>query len=106
MAKEGVDTGLKAIHPITGEEVPIWTANFVLMGYGSGAVMSVPAHDQRDYEFAKEYGLEIKAVIKPADADVDVSEEAYTEKGVCFNSGDLRIEGLDFTAAFDAVEAN
>jgi leucyl-tRNA synthetase len=104
MAKEGVDTGLKAIHPITGEEVPIWTANFVLMGYGSGAVMSVPAHDQRDYEFAKEYNLDIKAVIKPNDTDVDVSEEAYTEKGICFNSG--AFDGLDFTAAFDAVEAH
>ena len=103
MAKEGVDTGLKAIHPITGKEVPIWTANFVLMGYGSGAVMSVPAHDQRDYEFAKEYGLDIKAVIKPADSDVDVSVEAYTEKGICFDSGEF--DGLDFTAAFDAVEA-
>jgi leucyl-tRNA synthetase len=103
MAKEGVDTGLKAIHPITGQEVPIWTANFVLMGYGSGAVMSVPAHDQRDYEFAKEYGLDIKAVIKPADSDVDVSIEAYTEKGICFNSGEF--DGLDFSAAFDAVEA-
>ena len=106
MAKVGVDTGLKAIHPITGLEVPIWTANFVLMGYGSGAVMSVPAHDQRDYEFAKEYGLDIKAVIKPADADVDVSTEAFTEKGVCFNSGDFTaLEGLDFEAAFNAVEA-
>tara|TARA_R110001583_G_scaffold42029_2_gene133601 strand:+ start:1368 stop:3947 length:2580 start_codon:yes stop_codon:yes gene_type:complete len=103
MAKEGVDTGLKAIHPITGEEVPVWTANFVLMGYGSGAVMSVPAHDQRDYEFAKEYGLDIKAVIKPSDTEVDVSEQAYTEKGVCFDSGEF--DGLDFTAAFDAVEA-
>jgi len=103
MAKEGVDTGLKAIHPISGLEVPIWTANFVLMGYGSGAVMSVPAHDQRDYEFAKAYGLDIKAVIKPADADVDVSFEAYTEKGVCFDSGEF--DGLDFSAAFDAVEA-
>ncbi|MFT6986264.1 MAG: leucyl-tRNA synthetase [Psychromonas sp.] len=103
MAKEGVDTGLKAIHPISGLEVPIWTANFVLMGYGSGAVMSVPAHDQRDYEFAKEYGLDIKAVIKPADVDVDVSVEAYTEKGVCFDSGDF--DGLDFNAAFSAVEA-
>ncbi|PKG39401.1 leucine--tRNA ligase [Psychromonas sp. Urea-02u-13] len=105
MAKEGVDTGVKAIHPITGEEVPVWTANFVLMSYGSGAVMSVPAHDQRDYEFAKEYGLNIKAVIKPADADVDVSEVAYTEKGVCFDSGVFaQLDGLDFTAAFDAVE--
>jgi leucyl-tRNA synthetase len=103
MHKEGVDTGLKAIHPITGEEVPIWSANFVLMGYGSGAVMSVPAHDQRDYEFAKEYGLDIKAVIKPADSDVDVSTEAYTEKGICFNSGEF--DGLDFTAAFNAIEA-
>ena len=103
MAKEGVDTGLKAIHPISGLEVPIWTANFVLMGYGSGAVMSVPAHDQRDYEFAKAYGLEIKAVIKPADTDVDVSVQAYTEKGICFTSGEF--DGLDFSAAFDAVEA-
>ena len=103
MAKEGVDTGLKAIHPISGLEVPIWTANFVLMGYGSGAVMSVPAHDQRDYEFAKAYGLEIKAVIKPADTDVDVSVQAYTEKGICFISGEF--DGLDFSAAFDAVEA-
>ncbi|WP_369433737.1 leucine--tRNA ligase [Psychromonas sp. MME1] len=103
MEKEGVDTGLKAIHPITGLEVPIWTANFVLMGYGSGAVMSVPAHDQRDYEFAKAYGLDIKAVIKPADSDVDVSLEAYTEKGICFNSAEF--DGLDFEAAFNAVEA-
>ncbi|MFT6927765.1 MAG: leucyl-tRNA synthetase [Psychromonas sp.] len=103
MAKEGVDTGFKAIHPISGLEVPIWTANFVLMGYGSGAVMSVPAHDQRDYEFAKKYGLEIKAVIKPADMAVDVSVEAYTEKGVCFDSGEFN--GLDFSAAFNAVEA-
>jgi len=103
MKKEGVDTGLKAIHPITGQEVPVWTANFVLMSYGSGAVMSVPAHDQRDYEFAKEYGLEIKAVIKPSDSEVDISDEAYTDKGVCFSSGEF--DGLDFSAAFDAVEA-
>lgn len=103
MPKEGVDTGLKAIHPITGEEVPVWTANFVLMGYGSGAVMSVPAHDQRDFEFAKEYGLDIKAVIKPADGELDISSEAYVEKGICFNSGEF--DGLDFAAAFAAVEA-
>ena len=103
MAKDGVDTGVKVIHPLTGEEVPVWTANFVLMGYGSGAVMSVPAHDQRDYEFAKEYGLNMTAVIKPKDRDVDISEVAYTEKGVCFNSG--AFDGLDFEAAFNAVEA-
>lgn len=103
LAKEGVDTGLKAIHPITGKKLPIWTANFILMDYGSGAVMSVPAHDQRDYEFAKEYGLNIVAVIKPSDSDVDISEVAYTEKGICFNSGVF--DGLNFTRAFDAIEA-
>ncbi|KPU83435.1 leucine--tRNA ligase, partial [Psychromonas sp. PRT-SC03] len=102
MPKEGVNTGLKAIHPLTGQEVPIWTANFVLMSYGSGAVMSVPAHDQRDYEFAKQYGLEIKAVIKAVDCNVDVSEHAYTDKGICFNSAEF--DGLNFEDAFNAVE--
>ena len=63
MEKKGFDTGVKAIHPITGEIVPVWTANFVLMGYGTGAVMSVPGHDQRDWEFATKYGLNIKQVI-------------------------------------------
>ena len=65
MEKRGIDTGINAIHPITGKEIPIWIANFVLMQYGSGAVMSVPAHDQRDWEFAKKYNLPIKEVIKP-----------------------------------------
>jgi len=88
MEKKGVDTGIRVKHPITGEEVPVWAANFVLMGYGTGAVMSVPAHDQRDYEFAQKYGLEIKAVIAPVGEEtVDVSEAAYTEKGVLINSG-------------------
>jgi leucyl-tRNA synthetase len=63
MEKKGVDTGFKAIHPLTGKLVPVWAANFVLMDYGSGAVMSVPGHDQRDYEFAKKYGLEIIQVV-------------------------------------------
>ena len=67
MEKRGIATGMTAIHPITGEELPIWIANFVLMQYGSGAVMSVPAHDQRDWEFAQKYNLPIKQVIKPAD---------------------------------------
>jgi leucyl-tRNA synthetase len=58
--KRGMDTGLWAIHPVTGEDVPVWVANFVLMGYGTGAVMAVPAHDQRDWEFAKAYGLPIR----------------------------------------------
>ena len=105
MEKKGVDTGLKAIHPLTGEEVPIWAANFVLMNYGTGAVMSVPGHDQRDYEFATKYGLAIKGVIKPADGELDISEAAYTEKGILFNSGDSfpELDGLDFEAAFNAI---
>ncbi|ABM00785.1 leucine--tRNA ligase [Shewanella amazonensis] len=101
MEKKGVATGLYAIHPLTGEEVPVWAANFVLMNYGTGAVMSVPAHDQRDYEFAKKYGLALKAVIKPADGEVDISEAAYTEKGVLFNSAEF--DGLDFDGAFNAI---
>ncbi|WP_153912814.1 leucine--tRNA ligase [Shewanella sp. TC10] len=107
MEKKGVATGLNAIHPLTGKEVPIWVGNFVLMNYGTGAVMSVPAHDQRDYEFAKKYGLSIEAVIKPADSDVDISEAAYTEKGVLFNSGSSypELDGLEFQAAFDAIDA-
>ena len=99
MDKTGMDTGFKAIHPISGEEVPVWIANFVLMSYGSGAVMSVPAHDQRDWEFARKYGLPIKQVIQPGDdAGCDISKEAYTDKGQLLNSGDL--DGLDFDAAF------
>ncbi|RLV60133.1 leucine--tRNA ligase [Parashewanella curva] len=99
--KKGVFTGLYATHPISGKQVPIWAANFVLMNYGTGAVMSVPAHDQRDYEFANAYGLEIEAVIKPADAELDISEAAFTEKGVLFNSGEF--DGLEFEKAFDAI---
>ena len=83
MEKKGIDLGLSAVHPFTGETVPIWAANFVLMEYGSGAVMSVPAHDQRDYDFAKAYGLPIKPVIAPADGSTpDYAEGAYTEKGI------------------------
>ena len=99
--KKGVFTGFYATHPISGKKVPIWAANFVLMNYGTGAVMSVPAHDQRDYEFATKYDLAIEAVIKPTDADVDVSEAAYTDKGILFNSGEF--DGLDFDKAFDAI---
>ncbi|QSX29181.1 leucine--tRNA ligase [Shewanella cyperi] len=105
MEKKGVATGLYAIHPLTGDKVPVWAANFVLMNYGTGAVMSVPGHDQRDYEFAKKYGLDIKAVIKPLEGELDISEAAYTEKGVLFNSGDSfpELDGLDFDAAFNAI---
>ncbi|MEW5792475.1 MAG: leucine--tRNA ligase [Pseudomonadota bacterium] len=89
--KLGMDTGLRAVHPLTGAEIPVWVANFVLMGYGEGAVMSVPAHDQRDYEFARRYGLPIRVVIQPAGEAVDpaalVAERAYTEPGVLVDSG-------------------
>ncbi|MFQ6372192.1 leucine--tRNA ligase [Shewanella sp. YIC-542] len=101
MEKKGVATGLYAIHPLTGDKVPVWAANFVLMNYGTGAVMSVPGHDQRDYEFASKYGLPIKAVIKNAESEPDLSQEAFTEKGVLFNSGEF--DGLDFEAAFNAI---
>ncbi len=104
MEKKGVDTGLKATHPISGEEVPVFAANFVLMGYGEGAVMAVPAHDQRDFEFAQKYGLPIKQVIKPVDgSEVDISAAAYTEKGVCFDSSEF--DGMDFKIAFKAISA-
>ncbi|MXZ12617.1 MAG: leucine--tRNA ligase [Candidatus Dadabacteria bacterium] len=87
MEKSGVPLGINAIHPISGEKIPVWTANFVLMSYGTGAVMSVPAHDQRDWEFAKKYGLRIKQVIFPADGSVsDIEKEAFTEKGTLGNS--------------------
>jgi len=102
MEKKGVDTGLKAIHPITGETVPVWAANFVLMDYGSGAVMSVPGHDQRDYEFATKYNLAIAQVIEGTEED-DIATAAITEKGKLINSGEF--DGLDFDAAFKAISA-
>ncbi|MFT5816052.1 MAG: leucyl-tRNA synthetase, partial [Psychroserpens sp.] len=100
MEKKGVDTGLKAIHPISGEIVPVWAANFVLMDYGSGAVMSVPGHDQRDWEFATKYGLEIKQVIAGNESD-DVTKAAITEKNVLVNSGEF--DGLSFEDGFKAI---
>ncbi len=103
MEKRGVDSGMKAIHPITGEKVPIWIANFVLMGYGTGAVMSVPAHDQRDFEFAKSYDIAIKQVIYPGgtEQEADCSKAAYIEKGILKNSGEF--DGLTSQQAFDAI---
>ena len=102
MEKTGMDTGFKAIHPLTGEEVPVWIGNFVLMSYGSGAVMSVPAHDQRDFEFAQRYGLPIRQVIEPVDnTECDISKAAFTEKGRLINSG--AYNGMNFTQAFDAL---
>ncbi len=100
--KKGVATGLMATHPISGELVPVWAANFVLMGYGTGAVMSVPAHDQRDYEFAQKYDLTIKQVIAPAkDEDCDLTKAAFTEKGLLVNSE--HFDGLTSQDSFDAI---
>jgi leucyl-tRNA synthetase len=102
MEKRGVDTGLRATHPLTGDDVPIWVANFVLMSYGSGAVMSVPGHDQRDWEFASKYGLPIVQVVASQSGDfVDLSESAYAEKGPLMNSGTF--DGLDFEDGFNAI---
>ncbi|MGZ8232042.1 leucine--tRNA ligase, partial [Methylobacter tundripaludum] len=102
MEKRGIDSGIKALHPITGEQVPVWIANFVLMGYGTGAVMSVPAHDQRDFEFAQKYGIVIKQVIFAKDGgNDDCSEQAYTVKGVLKNSG--AFDGLTSEQAFVAI---
>ncbi|MGD8559037.1 MAG: leucine--tRNA ligase [Gammaproteobacteria bacterium] len=102
MEKKGMDTGIKAIHPLTNDQVPVFIANFVLMGYGEGAVMAVPAHDQRDWEFAHKYDVPIKQVIKPADdSEVDLSKGAYTEKGFLFDSGEF--DGMDFQQSFDAI---
>ncbi len=104
MEKKGVDTGLKAIHPISGDSVPVFTANFVLMGYGEGAVMAVPAHDQRDWEFAHKYGLPVRQVIAPAnDEDIDLTKQAFTTKGVLVDSGEFT--GLTSEQAFDAIAA-
>jgi leucyl-tRNA synthetase len=104
MEKRGVALGLDVIHPLTGERVPVWAANFVLMGYGSGAVMAVPGHDQRDWEFAKAYGLPLKAVIgAQAGVAAPIGEAAYTEKGLLVASG--AFDGLDFKQAFDGIAA-
>ena len=103
LEKKGVDTGLKALHPVTGEAVPVWAANFVLMDYGHGAVMAVPAHDQRDYEFARQNGLRIRQVIRPGNrgAPADLTRAAYTEKGILQESG--RFSGLSSAQAFEAI---
>ena len=100
--KRGMATGLAAVHPFTGEALPVWVANFVLMSYGTGAVMSVPAHDQRDHEFAVKYGLPVRQVVYPGDGlAVDVDSAAFTDKGVLKNS--RQFDGLTSEQAFDAI---
>lgn len=106
MDKKGCATGFYVIHPLTKEKLPVWIANFVLMDYGSGAVMAVPGHDQRDWEFATKYNLPIKQVVEPAsdaDSDCDLSQSAYTEKGKLINSGGF--SGLTFEDAFEQIAA-
>ncbi|MBQ76404.1 MAG: leucine--tRNA ligase [Gammaproteobacteria bacterium] len=104
LEKKGMATGLLVRHPLTGEDIPVWVANFVLMEYGSGAVMSVPGHDQRDWEFARNYQLQIKQVIAPSpesEALCDLDVEAFVDYGVLVNSG--QFDGFDFKTAFDAI---
>ncbi|MEX2125553.1 MAG: leucine--tRNA ligase [Woeseia sp.] len=102
MEKKGMPLGISAIHPISGDEIPLWVANFVLMGYGTGAVMAVPGHDQRDWEFAKKHGLPIVQVVRPADGtDVDVTDAPCMDYGILVNSGEF--DGLDYRQAFDAI---
>ncbi len=107
--KKGMDTGLKAIHPITNEPVPIFIANFVLMAYGEGAVMAVPAHDQRDWEFAKKYNVAIRPVVFPVDgSQPDLDSGAFTDKGLLKNSGDFNdlTSEQAFTAIAEFLEKN
>ncbi|HDL08040.1 MAG TPA: leucine--tRNA ligase [Desulfobacteraceae bacterium] len=101
--KEGVFTGAYCINPLNGRRMPVYTANFALMEYGTGAVMSVPAHDQRDFDFARKYGLDIVVVIKPLDKELEPATmtEAYTDDGVLINSG--RFNGMDNRKALDEI---
>jgi len=101
--KKGMPTGLTVTHPLTGEQLPLWVANYVLMGYGEGAVMAVPAHDERDFAFAHQFGLPIKPVIRTSAGDETLLpwREAYADHGVCINSG--QYDGLDFERAVDAI---
>jgi leucyl-tRNA synthetase len=106
LEKKGMPTGLTCTHPLSGERIPVWVANYVLMGYGEGAVMAVPAHDERDYAFAQAYGLPIKPVIRhPLGDGVPAPWRAeYAEPGKCINSG--KYDGLDYDAAVDAIAAD
>jgi leucyl-tRNA synthetase len=108
MEKKGVATGFDVVHPLTGEKVPVWIGNYVLMGYGEGAVMGVPAHDERDFAFAKKYGLPIKQVIAVEGERFSLEgwQEWYADKqrGVCVHSG--KYDGLGYEAATDAIAAD
>ena len=102
--KLGMDTGLRATHPLTGEAIPVWVANYVLMDYGSGAVMAVPAHDERDWEFARKYALPMKTVVCNAEGQpAETADSAYTEYGVL--TGSAEFDGCDFDEAFEGIAA-
>jgi leucyl-tRNA synthetase len=102
MEKRGMPLGMSAIHPLTGQEIPLWVANFVLMTYGTGAIMAVPGHDARDWDFAKKHGLPIVQVVAPADGrDFDIEAAPFLEHGVLVNSADYN--GMDFETAFNAI---
>ncbi|WP_406672606.1 leucine--tRNA ligase, partial [Natronospira sp.] len=102
MEKRGMDLGIKALHPVTGDEIPVFAANFVLMGYGTGALMAVPGHDERDHLFAQKYDLPIRQVIAPSSGEqIDIQAEAFTDYGVLVNSGDY--DGLTSEQAFDKI---
>jgi leucyl-tRNA synthetase len=105
LEKKGMPTGINVTHPLTGEPVPVWVGNYVLMAYGEGAVMGVPGHDQRDFEFAKQYRLPIPAVIRPRDGELKLPlERAYEEHGLCFESGPYN--GYDYAQAVNAIAAD
>ena len=108
MEKEGMDTGLTVTHPLTGKQVPVWVGNYVLMSYGEGAVMAVPAHDERDFAFAKKYHLPIQQsiAVEGETFSTDQWQEWYGDKsrGRCFNSG--KYEGLNYEAAVNAIAAD
>jgi leucyl-tRNA synthetase len=103
--KKGLPTSLFVEHPLTGEKLPVWVANYVLMHYGDGAVMAVPAHDERDFEFATKYSLPVIPVVRTSAGDETPTpwQDAYNEHGTLINSGEFN--GLDFAGAFDAIEA-
>ncbi|KGF62569.1 MULTISPECIES: leucine--tRNA ligase [Pseudomonas] len=103
--KKGLPTSLFVEHPLTGEKLPVWVANYVLMHYGDGAVMAVPAHDERDFEFATKYSLPVIPVVRTSAGDETPTpwQDAYNEHGTLINSGEF--DGLDFAGAFDAIEA-